>query len=195
MSFRASRASQVPAATVTQPTTRAEQVTTFSPPIATQRSMWASIVDGNLIGAKIFAFSRRRHEHGRVTAPKGLFVNTRVLAAACDYFRSSGLSIFVRGSPIYHYPLSTSCSSPTPRSTTSSRKAPQGFRPVCYFSATILCTRNLCVPTVYKNRKAKHKERPRSLEPRVLNPEYRSLAVRRLERVRLSGSSRILRDI
>jgi hypothetical protein len=39
--------------------------------------------------AKIFAFSRRSREPGRVDTPKVLFVNTHVLAAACSYFHSS----------------------------------------------------------------------------------------------------------
>ncbi|KAF9790820.1 hypothetical protein BJ322DRAFT_412454 [Thelephora terrestris] len=61
----------------------------FSPPLAMQQSMWDSIVNGNLIDAKIFAFSRRSREPGRVDTPKVLFVNTHVLAAACSYFHST----------------------------------------------------------------------------------------------------------
>ena len=60
----------------------------FSPPLAMQRSVWDSIVGGNFIDAKIFAFSRRSHETGRVDTPKALFVNTHVLASVCSYFRS-----------------------------------------------------------------------------------------------------------
>jgi len=63
--------------------------TVFYPPLAMQQSVWDSIVNGNFIDAKIFAFSRRSREPGRVDAPKPLFVNTHVLGAACGYFRSS----------------------------------------------------------------------------------------------------------
>ena len=62
---------------------------TFSPPLAMQQSVWDSIVNGNFINAKIFAFSRRSREPGRVDTPKALFINTHVLATACSYFRSS----------------------------------------------------------------------------------------------------------
>ena len=55
-----------------------------------QESMWDSILNGNFIDAKIFAFSRRSHTPGRVDTPKPLFVNTHVLATACSYFESSG---------------------------------------------------------------------------------------------------------
>jgi hypothetical protein len=66
-----------------------QQPTTFSPPLAMQQSVWDSIVNGNFIDAKIFAFSRRSHEPGRVDTPKALFINTHVLATACSYFRTS----------------------------------------------------------------------------------------------------------
>ena len=65
-----------------------QQPTTFSPPLAMQQSIWDSVVNGNFIDAKIFAFSQRSHEPGRVDTPKVLFVNTHVLATACSYFRS-----------------------------------------------------------------------------------------------------------
>jgi hypothetical protein len=65
-----------------------QQPTTFSPPLAMQQSIWDSVVNGNFIDAKIFAFSRRSHEPGQVDTPKVLFVNTHVLATACSYFRS-----------------------------------------------------------------------------------------------------------
>ncbi|KAF9647868.1 hypothetical protein BDM02DRAFT_3116338 [Thelephora ganbajun] len=61
----------------------------FWPPLAMQQSVWDSIVCGNFIDAKIFAFSRRSREPGRVDTPETLFVNTRVLAAACNYFQST----------------------------------------------------------------------------------------------------------
>ena len=54
-----------------------------------QQSVWDSVVNGNFVDAKIFAFSRRSHEPGQVNTPKALFVNTHVLATACSYFRSS----------------------------------------------------------------------------------------------------------
>ena len=63
---------------------------TFSPPLAMQESVWSSILNGDFIDAKIFAFSRRSHTPGRVDTPKPLFVNTHVLATACSYFESSG---------------------------------------------------------------------------------------------------------
>jgi len=72
----------------TVPVTRAQQPTTFSPPLAMQQSVWDSVVGGNFIDAKIFAYSRRSREPGRVDAPKALFINTHVLATACSYFRS-----------------------------------------------------------------------------------------------------------
>ena len=52
---------------------------------------------GNFIDAKIFAFSRRACEPGRVDTPKALFVNTHTLATACSYFDSSTGHIFLRG--------------------------------------------------------------------------------------------------
>jgi hypothetical protein len=61
----------------------------FSPPLAMQQAIWDSISNGNFIDAKIFAYSRRSSEPGRVDTPKALFVNTHVLATACSYFRSS----------------------------------------------------------------------------------------------------------
>ena len=61
----------------------------FSPPIAMQKSIWDSVVNGNFIDAKIFAFSRRSREPGRVDTPKALFVNTHTLATECSYFQSS----------------------------------------------------------------------------------------------------------
>ena len=73
----------------------AQQPTTFSPPLALQQSVWDSIVHGNFIDAKIFAFSRRTREPGRVDTPKALFVNTHVLATACGYFQS--------GTPLYFF--------------------------------------------------------------------------------------------
>jgi hypothetical protein len=78
-----------------QPAASAQQPTTFSPPLAIQQSVWDSIVGGNFIDAKIFAFSRRAREPGRVDTPKALFVNTHVLAAACSYFQS--------GTPLYFF--------------------------------------------------------------------------------------------
>ena len=77
-------------------TTTVAQCATFSPPLAMQKSVWDSIVNGNFIDAKIFAFSRRSHEPGRVNTPKALFVNTHVLAAACGYFQSSALFLLFR---------------------------------------------------------------------------------------------------
>ena len=77
-------------------TTTVAQHATFSPPLAMQKSVWDSIVNGNFIDAKIFAFSRRSREPGRVNTPKALFVNTHVLAAACGYFQSSALFLFFR---------------------------------------------------------------------------------------------------
>jgi hypothetical protein len=76
-----------------EPVVPAQPPTTFSPPLAMQRSVWDSIMDGNFVNAKIFAFSRRSHEPGQVDTPKALFVNTHVLATACSYFRS--------GTPLY----------------------------------------------------------------------------------------------
>ena len=65
-----------------------------------QQSVWDSITNGNFIDAKIYAYSRRSlQEPGRVHTPKALFVNTHVLAAACDYFRSSMPSIFFEDPP------------------------------------------------------------------------------------------------
>ena len=84
------------AVTTVQPTIPV-QPTTFSPPIAMQQSVWDSIVNGNFVDAKIFAFSRRSHEPGQVNTPKPLFVNTHVLATACSYFRSSPPFLFFRG--------------------------------------------------------------------------------------------------
>ena len=69
----------------------------FSPPIAMQRSVWDSIMNGNFVDAKIFAFSRRSREPGRVDTPKTLFVNTHVLATACSYFRSGMPSLVFFG--------------------------------------------------------------------------------------------------
>jgi hypothetical protein len=66
----------------------APQPPAFSPPLAMQQSVWDSVVNGNFIDAKVFAFSRRAREPGRVDTPKALFVNTHVLATACGYFRS-----------------------------------------------------------------------------------------------------------
>lgn len=58
-----------------------------------QQSIWDSITDGGFIDAKIFAFTQRSYgqpgQRVRVHAPEALFVNTRVLAAACSFFRSS----------------------------------------------------------------------------------------------------------
>ena len=85
--------------TVVQPVTPA-QPTTFSPPIAMQKSVWNSIVDGNFVDAKIFAFSRRAREPGRVDTPKALFINTHVLANTCGYFRSRAPSHFFGGLPL-----------------------------------------------------------------------------------------------
>jgi hypothetical protein len=63
-----------------------------------QQAIWDSILNGNFINAKIFAYSRRSHKPGRVDTPKALFVNTHVLANACSYFRSSRWpSYFFRG--------------------------------------------------------------------------------------------------
>lgn len=62
---------------------------TFFPPLAMQESVWDSIVSGDFINAKIFAFSRRSRKPGRVDTPKAIFVNTRVLETACSYFQSS----------------------------------------------------------------------------------------------------------
>jgi hypothetical protein len=66
-----------------------------------QRSVWDSIVNGNFIDAKIFAFSRRSREPGRVDTPKALFINTHVLATACSYFRS-GTPLF----PLFSFEVS-----------------------------------------------------------------------------------------
>ena len=60
-----------------------------------QQSVWDSIVNGNFIDAKIFAFSRRCREPGQVDTPKAIFVNTYVLAAACSYFQSSTIFLFI----------------------------------------------------------------------------------------------------
>ena len=62
--------------------------TTFFPPLAMQQSVWDSIVGGNFVDAKIFAFSRHSREPGQVDTPKALFVNAHVLATTCSYFRS-----------------------------------------------------------------------------------------------------------
>ena len=70
---------------------------TFFPPLAMQQSLWNSIVNGNFIDAKIFAFSRRSRTLGRVDTPKALFVNTHVLATACSYFESSTFLPFLGG--------------------------------------------------------------------------------------------------
>jgi len=70
------------------PVTHVQPPTTFSPPLAMQQSVWDSVVGGNFVDAKIFAFSRHSREPGRVDTPKALFVNTHVLATACSYFRS-----------------------------------------------------------------------------------------------------------
>jgi hypothetical protein len=51
-------------------------------------------MNGNFIDTKIFAFSRRSREPGRVTAPKALFVNAHVLATACSYFESGTPFLF-----------------------------------------------------------------------------------------------------
>ena len=76
----------------------------FSPPLAMQQSVWDSITNGNFIDAKIYAYSRRSpQEPGRVHTPKALFVNTHVLAAACDYFRSSMPFVFLWG-PLFTIP-------------------------------------------------------------------------------------------
>ena len=75
----------------------AQQPTTFSPPLALQQSVWDSIVHGNFIDAKIFAFSRRSREPGRVDTPKALFINTHVLVTACSYFQSGAPLYFFRG--------------------------------------------------------------------------------------------------
>jgi len=64
-----------------------------------QQSVWDSIVNGSFIDAKIFVFSRRSHESGRVNTPKALFVNTHVLATACGYFRSCMHPLFFGGLP------------------------------------------------------------------------------------------------
>ena len=66
-----------------------QQPVAFFPPLAMQQSVWDSVLGGNFIDAKIFAFSRRSREPGRVNIPKAIFVNTHVLAAACSYFQSS----------------------------------------------------------------------------------------------------------
>lgn len=73
----------------TQPVDPAQQSSHFFPPLAMQKSVWDSTLNGDFIDAKIFAFSRRSRESGRVDTPKALFVNTHVLAAACSYFESS----------------------------------------------------------------------------------------------------------
>jgi len=70
-----------------------------------QQSVWDSITSGNFIDAKIFAFSRRSREPGRVDTPKALFVNTHILAAACSYFQSST-------SPLYFSQLPGNPSTP-----------------------------------------------------------------------------------
>lgn len=80
--------------------TYVQQPPTFSPPIAMRQSVWDSIVNGNFVDAKIFAFSRRSREPGRVDTPKTLFVNTHVLAAACSYFRSGMPSLFFGEPPL-----------------------------------------------------------------------------------------------
>ena len=95
---RRSRAPVFQTTAVVSPMTRAQQPTTFSPPIAMQQSVWDSIVNGNFVDAKIFAYSRRSHNPGRVNTPKALFVNTHALAAACSYFRSSTLAFSSGGS-------------------------------------------------------------------------------------------------
>ena len=73
------------------------QAAMFFPPLAMQQSVWNSIVNGNFIDAKIFAFSRRSRTLGRVDTPKALFVNTHVLATACSYFESSTFPPFLGG--------------------------------------------------------------------------------------------------
>ena len=76
------------------------QLESFSPSLAMQQSVWDSIANGSFINAKIYVYSRRsRQEPGRVHTPKVLFVNTHVLAAACDYFRSSMPFIFFEDTP------------------------------------------------------------------------------------------------
>jgi hypothetical protein len=92
---------QRPTTPVQQPMTPVQQPTVFSPPLAMQRSMWDSIVNGNFIDAKIFAFSRRSREPGRVDTPKALSINTHVLATACSYFRS-GTPLF----PLFSFKVS-----------------------------------------------------------------------------------------
>ena len=69
----------------------------FFPPLAMQQSVWDSVLGGNFIDAKLFAFSRRSREPGRVDTPKAIFVNTHVLSAACSYFQSSTYLPFPRG--------------------------------------------------------------------------------------------------
>lgn len=85
-----------------QPVTRVQFQTKFCPPCAMQQAVWDSIVDGNFIDAKIFAFSRRSRKPGQVNTPKPLFINTHVLAAACGYFRSSMLPPFLCRPPADH---------------------------------------------------------------------------------------------
>jgi hypothetical protein len=81
-----------PMATV-RPAAPVQEPGTFFPPLSMQESMWNSITDGNFIDAKLFAYSRRSHEPGRVGTPEVLFVNTHVLATACSYFRFSTSSL------------------------------------------------------------------------------------------------------
>jgi len=76
---------------------RRRQPTAFFPPLAAQQSVWDSIVNGNFIDAKIFAFSRRSREPGRADTPKAIFVNIHILATACSYFQSSTFPLFFGG--------------------------------------------------------------------------------------------------
>jgi len=86
--------------TMGKPKPAGVQSTTFFPPLAIQQSVWDSILNGNFIDAKIFAFSRRSRKSGRVDTPKVLFVNIHVLASACTYFQSSGSLLFLSIHPV-----------------------------------------------------------------------------------------------
>ena len=79
---------------------RVQRPTAFFPPLAAQQAVWDSITNGNFIDAKIFAFSRRSREPGRVDSPKAIFVNVHILATACSYFQSSTSSHFSRRRPV-----------------------------------------------------------------------------------------------